>query len=63
MLAAFRVDTSMLSGGNPDTWNGWIHGIAFVLIITTGVLEPLTMALAVLGSASWRAGHGRFPCG
>jgi hypothetical protein len=26
ILAAFRVDTSMLRGGNPDTWHGWIHG-------------------------------------
>ena len=28
ILAAFRIDTPMLSGGNPDTWQGWIHGIA-----------------------------------
>jgi len=36
VLAAFRVDVSMLSGGDPDTWNGWLHGIAFLLIIATG---------------------------
>jgi hypothetical protein len=54
ILAAFRVDTPMLKGGNPDTWHGWIHGIAFLLIIATGVLAPLTMALAVRGDASWR---------
>jgi Protein of unknown function (DUF998) len=54
ILAAFRVDTPMLSGGNPDTWHGWIHGIAFLLIIATGVLAPLTMALAVRGDRSWR---------
>jgi hypothetical protein len=54
ILAAFRVDTPMLSGGNPDTWHGWIHGIAFLLIIATGVLAPLTMALAVRGDPSWR---------
>jgi MFS family permease len=52
MLAAFRVDTPMLSGGNPDTWNGWVHGIAFLLIIAMGVLAPLTMALAVRGDAA-----------
>ena len=22
-LAAFKVDTPILSGGNPDTWHGW----------------------------------------
>jgi Protein of unknown function (DUF998) len=54
LLAAFRVDTLMLSGGNPETWNGWVHGIAFLLIIATGVLAPLTMALAVRGDAGWR---------
>jgi len=54
MLAAFRVDTPMLRGGNPKTWNGWVHGIAFLLIIALGVLAPLTMALAVRSDPSWR---------
>ena len=54
ILAGFRVDVPMLSGGNPDTWHGWIHAIAFLLIIATGVLAPLTMALAVRGDPSWR---------
>jgi hypothetical protein len=43
----------MLSGGNPDTWLGWLHGIAFLLIIAMGVLAPLTMTLAVRGDAGW----------
>jgi hypothetical protein len=54
LLAAFRVDVPMLSGRSPATWHGWIHGIAFLLIIATGVLAPLTMALAVRGDRSWR---------
>jgi hypothetical protein len=54
MLAAFRVDTPMLRGGNPNTWNGWVHGIAFLLIIALGVLAPLTMALAVRSDPGWR---------
>ena len=54
ILAAFRVDTPMLSGGSPETWNGWIHGIAFLLVIATGVLAPLAMALAVRGDPGWR---------
>jgi hypothetical protein len=44
----------MLSGGNPDTWHGWIHVIAFLLIIATGVLALLTMALAVQRDPGWR---------
>ena len=53
MLAAFRVDTPMLTGGSPATWHGSVHAIAFLLIIATGVLAPLTMALAVRGDPSW----------
>ena len=44
----------MLSGGSPGTWHGWIHGIAFLLIIAMGVLTPVAMALAVRGDPSWR---------
>jgi hypothetical protein len=54
ILAAFRVDVAMLSGGSPASWHGWVHGIAFLLIIATGVLAPLTMAFAVRGNAGWR---------
>jgi hypothetical protein len=54
ILAAFRVDTPMLTGGNPATWHGWVHAIAFLLIIATGVLAPLTLALAVRSDSSWR---------
>jgi hypothetical protein len=54
ILAAFRVDVPMLSGGSPATWHGWTHGIAFLLIITTGVLAPVTFALAVRGDPGWR---------
>jgi hypothetical protein len=54
ILAGFRVDVPMLSGGTPATWNGWLHGIAFLLIIATGVLAPLTMTLAVRGNPGWR---------
>jgi hypothetical protein len=43
ILAAFRVDVPMLSGGSPATWHGWMHGIAFLLIIAMGVLAPLAM--------------------
>jgi hypothetical protein len=44
----------LLSGGSPATWHGGVHGIAFLLIIATGVLAPLTMALAMRGDAGWR---------
>ena len=53
-MAAFRVDVPMLTGGNPATWHGWVHAIAFLLIIATGVLAPLTMAPAARGDPGWR---------
>ena len=40
MVAAFWVDVPMPSGGNPATWHGGVHGIAFLLIIATGLLAP-----------------------
>lgn len=54
ILAGFWVDVPMLSGGSPASWHGWVHGIAFLLIIATGVLTPLAMALAVRGDPGWR---------
>jgi hypothetical protein len=54
ILAGFRVDVPMLTGGSPASWHGWVHGIAFLLIIATGVLAPLAMALAVRGDPGWR---------
>jgi hypothetical protein len=54
MLAGFRVDAPMLSGGDPETWNGWVHASAFLLIIATGVLAPLTTAWAVRSEPGWR---------
>jgi hypothetical protein len=63
IFAAFRVDVPMLSGGSPGTWHGWIHGIAFLLIIAMGVLTPVAMALAVRGDPRWRPIPGRIPRG
>jgi hypothetical protein len=44
----------MLSGGSPATWHGWVHGIAFLLIIAAGALAPLAMAAGVRGGPGWR---------
>jgi MFS family permease len=44
----------LLARLSPSPSNGWVHGIAFLLIIATGVLAPLAMALAVRGDPGWR---------
>ena len=54
ILAGFWVDVPMLSGGSPASWHGWVHAIAFLWIIATGVLTPMAMALAVRGDPGWR---------
>jgi hypothetical protein len=66
IMAAFRGDVPMLSGGNPNTWNGWVHGIAFLLIISGGgywalrcfpslALGNATFLMAILTLFAWIA--------
>jgi len=51
LLVAFRVDAQWRESRDLERW---VHGIAFLLIIATGVLASLTMALAVRGDPGWR---------
>jgi hypothetical protein len=41
-------------GGTPSTWHGWMHGMAFLLIVTLSVVAPLTTAFALRGQPRWR---------
>jgi hypothetical protein len=52
--SAFPVDATMIDTGNPSTWHGWIHGIAFLVVLPSILLAPLTAALALRHDASWR---------
>lgn len=61
ILAGFRVDVPMLSGGSPATWDGWLYGTAFLLIITLGGLAPLAMAVAVTPRPELAANCGPVP--
>jgi hypothetical protein len=54
LLLAFRVDTPMLSGGNPKTSNGLGARERVLVDHCDGVVAPLTMSLAVRGDPSWR---------
>jgi Protein of unknown function (DUF998) len=56
ILAAFRFDMPILSGGNPETWHGWVQAIAFLLIIATGVLAPLWLSRCAVIPAGGRSG-------
>jgi hypothetical protein len=60
ILAAFRVDVPMLTGGNPVTWHGWVHGITFLLIIAMGARCPWPSCCSTCrASVRWPASHGR----
>jgi Protein of unknown function (DUF998) len=52
--SAFPVDTAMIDTGTPTTWHGWIHGIAFLVVLPSILLAPLTTAVAVRRDARWR---------
>jgi Protein of unknown function (DUF998) len=52
--SAFPVDATMIDSGNASTWHGWIHGIAFLVVLPSILLAPITTALAVRHKARWR---------
>jgi Protein of unknown function (DUF998) len=56
--SAFPVDAAMIDTGRASTWHGWIHGIAFLVVLPSILLAPIATALAVRGDARWRGLSG-----
>jgi hypothetical protein len=52
--SAFPVDTAMIETGHASTWHGWIHGIAFLVVLPSILLAPIVTALAVRVDPRWR---------
>ena len=52
--SAFPVDATMINTGQASTWHGWIHGIAFLVVLPSILLAPIMTALAVRGDPRWR---------
>jgi Protein of unknown function (DUF998) len=52
--SAFPVDPTMIETGNPSTWHGWIHGVAFLVVLPSILLAPIATAMAVRHDARWR---------
>jgi hypothetical protein len=44
----------MIDSGNASTWHGWIHATAFLVVLPSILLAPLTTALSVRCDARWR---------
>jgi hypothetical protein len=53
--SAFPVDATMIDTGHASTWHGWIHGIAFLVVLPSILLAPIMTALAIRDDPRW---HG-----
>jgi hypothetical protein len=53
--SAFPVDATMIATGHASTWHGWIHGIAFLVVLPAILLAPIATAVAVRHDPRW---HG-----
>lgn len=52
--SAFPVDPTMIATGDPSTWHGWIHGLAFLVALPSVLIAPVATALAMRGDSRWR---------
>lgn len=54
VTSAARVDWTSVHGYGPSTPNGWIHGISFVVAMSSVLLATFVLGLALRGDRSWR---------
>lgn len=52
-LSAFNTDFGTFGEG-PETWNGWIHDLAFVAVALSAITGMAATALALRGNERWR---------
>ena len=57
-VEACPVSIMVASTGNASTWHGWIHGIAFLVVLTSILLAPIATAVAVRHDPRWRGLRG-----
>jgi hypothetical protein len=53
-LSAFNTDFGTFGEG-PETWNGWIHVLAFVVLMFSAITGMAATAVALRGNPGWRA--------
>ncbi len=53
--SAFRTDRGMVAGHDPTTWNGWIHGLAFVFLLPTIFLACTFLGIGLARRKEWRS--------
>lgn len=54
MASAFPTDRATAAGHTPDTWHGWVHVLAFVVVAVASVAAPVCVAVALRGNERWR---------
>ena len=52
IASAAPTDRDFTTG--PSTWHGWIHAIAFLVIVVCSIVTPLLTARALRGEDRWR---------
>lgn len=51
LASMFKTDPST---GTPMTWHGWIHGIAFVVLVVTFMVSAVALAVEMRKNELWR---------
>lgn len=58
-LSAFRIDQAMaFGGGSPETWNGYLHGAGFLLLLASALAAMIALGFQLRRDPRWR-GLGR----
>ena len=54
-LSAIRADYGMVNGGGPDTWNGFMHALAFTILLPAALASIFVLAAQFRGDEQWRS--------
>lgn len=53
-VSGFPTDRATAAGDAPNTWHGYLHVIAFVVVALSSLLAPIATAVALRGNPRWR---------
>ena len=54
-LSAIRADYGMVGGGGPDTWNGFVHALAFTILLPAALASTFVLAAQFRRDERWRS--------
>ena len=53
-VSGFPTDRATAGGDAPNTWHGYLHVIAFVVVALSSLLAPIVTAVALRRNPRWR---------